>query len=190
MNRAIFLDRDGVIIENINLLHKPEQIKLIDGSAKALKMLNEFFHVIVVTNQPQVARGLCTEEDVNKIHEKLKNDLKRFEAKIDAIYYCPHHPEKHHSDIKPECMKYRIDCECRKPKIGMLTKAKEDFDLDLEKCFLIGDSTRDILTGKNAGCKTILVKTGYAGRDGKFLAKPDFICENLLEAAKLILAMK
>jgi len=187
MNKAVFLDRDGVINEEVDLLHKPDQLKLIEGSAEAIKLLNKNFYVIVVTNQPQVARGLCSEDDIQEINEKLKRELEKFNARIDAVYYCPHHPEKGFPGENPE---YKIECDCRKPKIGMLEQAAKDFDLDLEFCFIIGDRTVDLKTGKNANCRTILVRTGYAGEDKKYESKPDFVADNLLEAAKLILAVK
>jgi len=187
MNKAIFLDRDGVINEEVDLLNKPEQLKLIKGSADAIKLLNKDFYVIITTNQPQIARGLCSEKDIQKINEVLKKELEKYGARIDGIYYCPHHPEKGFPKENPE---YKIDCECRKPKTGMLEKAAKDFDLDLKSCFIIGDRTVDIKTGENANCRTILVKTGYAGKDKKYEIGPDFIAENLLEAARLISAIK
>lgn len=187
MNRAVFLDRDGVINKEVNLLSDIKQLEILPNSEKAIKLLNNLgFYVIVVANQPQVARGMITEKDVKKINESLKKQLKQGRARIDAMYYCPHHPETHHPDIKPECMKYRIECECRKPKIGMLKKAEKRFNLNLNASFLIGDQTRDILAGKNAGCKTILVKTGRGGKDKKFNVNADFIVDDLLEAAKLV----
>ena len=187
MNRAVFLDRDGVINKETNLLSDIKKLEILPNSEKAIKILNNLgFYVVVVTNQPQVARGMITESDVKQINEILKKRLRQKGARIDAMYYCPHHPERHHPDIKPECIKYRIDCECRKPKIGMLKKAEKSFDFNLNASFLIGDQTRDILAGKNAGCRTILVKTGHCGKDGKYAVDPDFICKNLYEAAKLI----
>lgn len=187
MNKAVFLDRDGVINVEVDLLHKTEQLKLIEGSADAIKILNKDFYVIIVTNQPQVARGLCSEEDIQRINEVLKKELEKFDARIDGIYYCPHHPERGFPGENP---RYKIECECRKPKIGMLKKAARDFDLDLESCFIVGDRTVDIKTGKNVNCRTILVKTGYAGKDNKYGVKPDFVANNILEAAKLINAIR
>jgi D,D-heptose 1,7-bisphosphate phosphatase len=185
--RAVFLDRDGVINEEVDLLHKIDQLKLINGSAEAIKLLNKDFYVIVATNQPQVARGLCSEEYIQKINEKMKKELEKSGAIIDAIYYCPHHPEKGFPDENPE---YKIDCNCRKPKTGMLEQAVKDFDLNIEFCFMIGDRTVDVKTGENAKCGTILVKTGYAGKDKKYETRPDFVVDNLLGAAKLIKALK
>ncbi|MFH0832237.1 MAG: HAD family hydrolase [Candidatus Aenigmatarchaeota archaeon] len=187
MNRAVFLDRDGVIIRQMEVVCKPEQLKILKDSGKAIKLLNNLgFRVVVVTNQPQVAKNQCTERDVRKVNESLRAKLMKSGAKVDAIYFCPHHPERQHRDIIEKCRKYRIACECRKPDIGMLLKAKKKFNIDIHSSFIVGDRTVDVQTGKNAGCKTILVKTGYAGSDKKYDAKPDFICRDLYRAAKLI----
>ncbi len=182
---AVFLDRDGVINREVDLISRPSQIRLIKGSAGAIKTLNENgFLAIVLTNQPVVARNMCTEGDLTKIHARLKQLLARKGARLDAIYYCPHHPDKGYPGENP---KYKIDCECRKPKPGMLNKAAADFALDPNKCIIVGDKTSDIKLGENAGCRTILVKTGFAGKDGKFDVRPDYVCENLFEAVKIIL---
>lgn len=182
---AVFLDRDGVINDEINLLRKPSQLKLIEGSAEGIKMLNENgFLVIVVTNQPVVARNLCTEEDIAEIHERLEKLLAERGAKLDGIYYCPHHPDKGYPEENP---KYKIDCECRKPKPGMIIQASKDFGLNPKKCVVIGDRKTDIEAGRNAGCETILVKTGDGMDERNLNAGYDHIRENLLEAAKLII---
>jgi len=182
---AVFLDRDGVINRELDLISKPSQIKLIEGSAEAIKMLNENgFLAIVITNQPVVARNLCTEDDLAKIHDRLRQVLARKDARLDAIYYCPHHPDKGYPEENP---KYKIDCGCRKPKPGMINKAVADFALDPRKCVIVGDKTSDIKLGKNVGCKTMLVKTGFAGKDGKCDVKPDYVCKNLFEAVKIII---
>lgn len=185
--RAIFLDRDGVINEVDGFLTDINKIKIIPNSDKAIKILNKLgFKVIIVTNQSQIARGMLTEYNVNKINQKIKSLLEKKGAKIDAIYYCPHHPETHHKDIKPWFLRYRIDCDCRKPKIGMLKKAQKKFKIDFSKSFMIGDRTVDIETGRNAGCKTILVKTGHGGEDKKYNIIPDYIADDLFEASKII----
>ncbi len=183
-NSIIFIDRDGTINKEVDLLKDERQLQLIEGSAEAIKMLNDIgYLVVIVTNQPQVAKGICTEEDVKRINAELIALLKSKGAKIDAIYYCPHHPEKGHAG---ENAKYKIDCECRKPKIGMLVVAAKRFGVKLTDCYIIGDQTRDVETAKNAGCKSILVKTGYGGTDGRYLAQPDYVCDNLLDAAKTV----
>ncbi len=189
MNRAVFLDRDGVInkISEGQFVNSISELELIDGAIEGIKLLKSVgLKVVVVTNMPQVARGLCTESDVEKLHEELKNLLEKEGAIIDAFYYCPHHPETHHQDIKPEFMKYRIVCNCRKPNTGMIVEAANQFDIDVKNSFLIGDRTVDIKTGENAGCRTILVKTGIGGNDEKFDVSPDFTFGNILDAARLV----
>ena len=183
---AVFLDRDGVINEEVDLLHNVSQLRLISGSAQAIRRLNRAgIPVIVVTNQPVVARNLCSEEELQDIHRALKSLLiKEAGARLDALYYCPHHPETLHPDGNPA---YRTDCTCRKPNTGMLTRAAGDFHLDLSRCILVGDTTRDMEAGKRAGMKTVLVRTGYGGRDGKFPAVADRTFRDLEEAVGWIL---
>ena len=181
----VFLDRDGVINEEVDLLHKEEQLRLLSGAAEAIKLLNGLdAAVVVVTNQPQVARNLCTEADVVRIHEKLNAMLAGKGAFLDGIYYCPHHPEKNHPEASNP--KYRKECECRKPGTGMLEQARRDIGADKVKCFMVGDRTADIQTGKNAKCTAILVETGLGGKDYKFDVKPDYIVKDLYEASELI----
>ena len=189
MKPAAFLDRDGVIVKYVADPIKLSDIHLFDFSAQAVKILNGLnMHVIVITNQPQIAKGFTTEENVKTMNKKMVDELKAKGAEIDAVYFCPHHPDK---GFPGERSEYKIDCVCRKPKTGMLEWAKERFDIDMHNSFIIGDSTVDIKTGENAkenypGFRTILVKTGLAGKDGKYGVSPDFTSENLLEAAKLI----
>ena len=161
-----------------------EDLEVYDFTAEAIRKINEKgYLVIVITNQPMIAKGFMTREDLDEIHKKIETKIGLKGAKIDAIYYCPHHPE---IGFDGEVKELKIDCDCRKPKIGLLLEAEKEFNIDLEKSYLIGDGTVDILTGKKAGCKTILVKTGYRGKDGKFIVKSNFTAENLLEAAELI----
>jgi len=183
--KAIFLDRDGVINEEVNFLHRPEQLKLIDGSANAVRKINRSDYLgIVVTNQSVVARGLCSEKDVARIHKKLDRLLGKQQAFLDGIYYCPHHPDR---GFAGENSDYKVTCVCRKPEIGMILQAQQDFNIDLGQSFMIGDSTRDIQAGCNAGMKTILVKTGYAGQDKRFDCPPDFVFENLQKAVDFVI---
>jgi len=183
--QAIFLDRDGVINKEVNLLHKLKQLKLINKAADAIKRLNgSDYLVIVITNQPVVARGFCTEEDIRKIHEKLETLLGKQGAFIDRIYYCPHHPDKGYPN---ENKKYKIECNCRKPNIGMLLKAEKEFNIEKKLSFIIGDTTTDIQTGINYGIQTILIKTGYEGLDNKFSVKPDYVFRDLKEAVDFLL---
>ena len=186
--KAIFLDRDGTITKYKDFIVDPSQIELEEGAAKGIKMLGDAgFLVIITTNQPQVARGMCTEADIERINRRTVELLEKEGARIDAVYFCPHHPERDHPDIPPHVMKYRVDCECRKPKAGMLKTAAEELDIDLAESFSIGDRTVDIEAGKRAGCGTILVHTGEAGKDGKYPAQADYEAENLEDAAKIIL---
>lgn len=180
VHRAVFLDRDGTINKEVDVLRDLKQFKILPRAAEAIKKINQLgFLAIVITNQAVVARGWLTEKEIDHIHAVLIKRLSRKGAKLDAIYYCPHHP-------KANLKKYRVKCRCRKPNFGMILKAAKKFKINLEKSFMIGDHTRDILTGHRAGLKTILVKTGYAGKDGHHNVKPDFTAKNLFEAVKII----
>ena len=139
---------------------------------------------IIVTNQPIIARGESTVENLNEIHKRLEVLLGQNGAYIDRIYYCPHHPDK---GFEGEIKELKIDCDCRKPKIGMLEEAKKDFNIDFDESYIIGDSTLDVKTGINAGMKTVLVKTGQAGEDKKYDVIADFIENDIYAAVKKIL---
>ena len=156
--KAIFLDRDGVINKEVNLLNKPEQLELIDGAAEAIRLINRSGYLaVVVTNQPVIARNLCSLDELNTIHATLETLLGREGAYLNAIYYCPHHPDKGYPEERPE---YKIVCECRKPKPGMLLRAAEEWNIDLSESYMIGDSERDIKAGDAAGVKrSILINT-------------------------------
>lgn len=183
--KAVFLDRDGVINEENGFINNPEQLKLIPQAAAAIAKLNKSgYLVIVITNQPVIARGECDEEGLAKIHARLDTLLGKEGAYIDRLYYCPHHPD---SGFAGERKELKIKCNCRKPEVGMILQSEKDLNLDLSKCWLIGDRSSDILTANRAHIKSILVKTGAAGRDGKYEAKPDYIVENLKEAVSIIL---
>ena len=174
---AIFLDRDGVINEEVTYLSNPNDFKFIDGSIKALQILKKKgYLLIVITNQSGIARGYFTEMILYKIHDKMMKILKKNNIFLDDIFYCPHHPE------------FTGACNCRKPNPGMIIQATKKYNIDLENSYMIGDTLNDISTGKNANCKTILVLTGYGKKDQKKLStiKPDMICTNLLEFAKNI----
>ncbi|SEM53848.1 D,D-heptose 1,7-bisphosphate phosphatase [Prevotella sp. ne3005] len=155
---AIFLDRDGTISREVNLLNKPEQLELIEGAAEAIRLINKSDYLsIIVTNQPVIARNLCSIEELEYIHASLETMLGKERAYMNAIYYCPHHPDRGYPEERPE---YKIDCECRKPKPGMLLQAAKDWNIDLSKSYMIGDSDRDLKVGQNAGCKdSIIIKT-------------------------------
>ncbi len=190
MNKAVFLDRDGTITKATKLVTKANELEIEDYAAEGLRLLqNQGFKLVVITNQPQIARGWVSEEDVAKINDKMVQDLKKIGINIDAVYFCPHHPEMH-DDVPDYALKYRITCDCRKPEAGMIKQAAKDLSIDLSSSFKIGDRTVDVASGKKAGCKTILVKTGAAGKDGKYDVKADYEVQNLLEAAKVITGQK
>ena len=153
--KAIFLDRDGTINKYVGFLRNIDEFKLIDGVAEAIKKINNSGYLaIVVTNQPVIARGEITLENLDEIHKKMETLLGLDGAYLDGIYFCPHHP---HSGYEGEVKKFKIDCECRKPKPGLLLKAAEDFNIELSECWMIGDGENDIAAGVAAGCKTALV---------------------------------
>ena len=180
--KAIFLDRDGVINKHVGLLHKPEQLTLFDDSAEAIKKINKSEYLtIVVTNQPVIARGLASLKDLDNIHKKMEWQLGESQAFVDAIYFCPHHPDKGYPE---EIKEYKIECDCRKPKPGMLLQAAERFNIDLSQSYMIGDSDRDILAGKAAGVSTIAVKSGEQKDYSN--CQPEFVASNLLEALNFI----
>lgn len=150
--RAIFLDRDGVINKEVNLLHNPDQLDLIEGAGEALRYINQSDYLaIVVTNQPVIARNLCSLEELDYIHAKLETLLGKEGAYVNAIYFCPHHPDSGYPEERKE---YKIKCDCRKPAPGMLLRAAKDWNIDISQSFMIGDSDMDVQAGENAGCKT------------------------------------
>lgn len=155
---AVFLDRDGVINYEVNLLHNPDQMQLIPGAAEAIRRINKSGYLaIVVSNQPVIARNLCSIEELELIHAKLETLLGKEGAFLDGIFYCPHHPDKGYPEERPE---YKIECDCRKPKPGLLLQAKEQFNIDMEKSIMIGDRDSDIQAGLAAGCgKCIKIET-------------------------------
>lgn len=156
--KAIFLDRDGTINKYVGFLRNIDDFKLIEGVSEAIKQINQSGYLaIVVTNQPIIARGEVSWEELNEIHKKMETLLGKDGAYIDGIYICPHHPDKGFEGERPE---YKFDCDCRKPKPGLLLKAAEDFNIDLSQSIMIGDSERDVDAGNAAGCKdSILIET-------------------------------
>ena len=156
--KAFFLDRDGTINKYVGFLRNIDEFELIPGVADAIRKINESGYLaIVVTNQPVIARGEVTVEELNEIHNKMERLLGEQGAYIDAIYYCPHHPDKGFEGEIPEL---KINCDCRKPKPGMLLQAAKDFNIDLSKSVMIGDSENDMEAGRAAGCKTVLAENG------------------------------
>ena len=153
--KAIFLDRDGTINKHIGFLKETKDFILLEDAAEAIRKINESGYLaIVITNQPVIARGETTYEELAQIHNKMETDLGKSGAYLDAIYFCPHHPDKGYAGEIPEL---KFDCDCRKPKPGMLLKAANDYNIDLSESWMIGDNKNDILAGKNAGCKTVLI---------------------------------
>ncbi len=177
--KAIFIDRDGTINKYVGFLRDIEDFELIDGAVEAIKKINDSGYLaIVVTNQPVIARGEVTEDELREIHNKMETLLGAEGAYVDDIYYCPHHP---HSGYEGEIPELKVDCECRKPKPGMLIKAAKDYNIDLSKSWMIGDGANDILAGKNAGCKTAFVKREEGVVDA------DIVGQSLLEIVNFIL---
>lgn len=171
--KAIFLDRDGTINKYVGFLRDIEEFQLIDGVAEAIKKINNSGYLaIIVTNQPVIARGEVSYEELDKIHKKLETELGLKGAYIDRLYYCPHHP---HKGYEGEISKLKIDCSCRKPKPGMLIKAAKDFNIDLSNSWMVGDSENDILAGKNAGCKTVLIGKGKYGQELTVASIKEFV---------------
>lgn len=182
---SVFLDRDGTINVEIYHLRRVEDMRLLDGAAEAIRLINGAgLRTVVVTNQSGVGRGLLSELELARIHAKMCDDLRRGDATIDAIYSCPHHPTSAFG-------RYRVDCGCRKPKPGSLYRAARDLGLDLERSFLVGDKISDLEAGQAAGCTTILVKTGYGKDSLRHLrggnCQPDHVAANILEAVHWIL---
>lgn len=159
--KAIFLDRDGTINKYVGFLSDINDFELIEGVAEAIKKINESGYLaIVVTNQPVIARGEVSWDELYEIHRKMQTLLGKQGAYLDGIYVCPHHPDKGFEGERPE---YKIDCDCRKPKPGLLLRAAKDFNIDLSLSFMIGDSERDVEAGHNAHTRnSILIKTNQA----------------------------
>ena len=173
---CIFLDRDGVINKDMGSKPLCKDFELLDGVADAIKSINKSDYLaVVVTNQPMIAKGFVTFEEVENTHKKMETLLGEQHAYLNGIYYCPHHPEK---GFDGEIKELKINCECRKPKAGMLFRATKDLNIDLEYSWMIGDSQRDIEAGKNANCKTISIKEDFGA---------DYIAQDLKDAVNYIL---
>lgn len=163
LQKAVFLDRDGTVNKLKGFITNPDEIELIDGAAEAISRFNALgYLVIIATNQPVIARGECTEDTLREIHNRLETLLGEKGAYVDAIYYCPHHPDKGFED---EIEELKTVCDCRKPAPGLLLRAQKEFNVDMSESYMVGDSLRDVEAGKNAGCRAVL------------------LCENLTEAS-------
>ena len=179
---GIFLDRDGTINEELDFLASPKKLRLIPRSADAIREANSMHaRVFIITNQSGIARGILTEQQLSKIHRTLVLKLEGHNAHIDAIYYCPHHPD---FGDPP----YRVDCTCRKPNTGMLAQAAKDFDIDLKRSFVIGDRLIDIQTGQSIGATSILVLTGYGKQELQLCQQAnvsvDHVADDLYDAVQ------
>ncbi len=170
---AVFLDRDGTICEDFGYISDPKKVKLIDGSAHGIKLLKKMgYKIIIVTNQSGVGRGYFTLDEMFRVEDRLEELLREEGARIDGFYFCPHHPDE--------------NCKCRKPKTFLIEKAKEEHNIDLSHSFFIGDKMTDVLCGKRAGLRSILVLSGFGKKEAKKLIeseKPDFVAKNLLMAS-------
>ena len=174
--KAIFLDRDGTINVYKGFLRNIEEFELLPGAAQAVKMINNSGYLaIVITNQPVIARGEVSYAELERIHQKMETLLGMEGAYIDGLYYCPHHPHRGYPGEVPEL---KIDCDCRKPKPGMLLRASEEYHIDLNNSWMIGDGENDVLCGRAAGCKTVKI-----GED----CGANLTCDSLYDAVRLIL---
>jgi histidinol-phosphate phosphatase domain len=183
--RAIFLDRDGTMNVSKGFISNADDLELIPGTIEAIKAINKSGALaIVITNQPVIARGECSFDELHNIHNKLKTLLGEKGAFVDDIFYCPHHPDKGFEGEVPEL---KFDCECRKPKTGMIDEAVDKYNIDLSKSYMVGDSTMDLELARNAGVKSVLVDTGFAGNDGKYDRSCDIEAKDLLDAVEKII---
>lgn len=172
---AVFLDRDGTINVDVEYLHEPEKFQLLPNAVAGLKLLQELgFRLVIVTTQAGIGLGYFRVEDFFRVNRRMFQLLSPEGVLIDKIYFCPHSVTE--------------NCSCRKPKTGLIQQAQKDLNLDLSRSYFIGDKTVDVQTGKNAGLTTILVRTGKAGEDGEYPVKPDYVAEDLLDAARWIAA--
>ena len=184
--KAVFLDRDGTLNLFKGLITNPNQIELVPDIKGALRKINESeFMALVVTNQPVIARGDCTEEEVANINRRLVTLLGQEGVYVDDLAYCPHHPDKGYEGERPEL---KIQCNCRKPNTGMIDAFVEKYNIDLEQSWMIGDTYRDIQTGKNAGMKTVLVKSDANQERERFDALEDYYVTSLLDAVNVVMA--
>jgi len=188
-SRAVFLDRDGTINEEMGYINHVDRFQLLPRTAKAIRLINDSgLKAVVVTNQSGVARGMFPESLVGEVHRKMENLLRADGAHVDGIYYCPHHP-----DFGPP--EYRKRCQCRKPATGMIERACNDLGIDPTKSYMIGDRIMDMDFGHKIGTRGILVLTGYgkgelAYRDGQWREKPSFIAKDLYDAVRWIIAQE
>jgi len=180
---AVFIDRDGTISEEVGYVNHPSRFRVFPYSAEAIRILNDNgWLAILITNQAGVARGYFSEDLIVNVHDRLKSDLEN--AQLDAIYYCAHHP----SVGEPP---YRFDCDCRKPKPGLIDRAAKDFEIEMSASWMVGDRYGDVELARNAGLRSAFVLSGYGRGEWEYQRaawkyEPDLVCENLLEAVRMI----
>lgn len=167
MKKAVFLDRDGVLIEDTGFVGSPEEVRLLQGASTALIELHRRgYLVIVVSNQSGVARGIFPKSAVEAVNEEMRRQLQAAGTDIDAIYFCPHHPQG-------KVAEYRRECDCRKPRPGLIVKALAEHGVDPALSYMIGDAVRDVEAGETAGCRTSVLIAGEADKDDRFLRARD-----------------
>ena len=183
--RAVFLDRDGTLNVEVNHLHNPDQLELLPGVAAAIRRLNEAeYRCIVITNQPVLARGDCTMAEMSRIHAKLETLLGQEGAFLDALYLCPHHPDR---GFPGEVVALKGPCDCRKPGTALIGQAATTLNVDLTQSWMVGDTTSDLEAASRAGLRSVLVRTGHGGTDGKYPAAPTHTAADLAAAVDFIL---
>jgi D-glycero-D-manno-heptose 1,7-bisphosphate phosphatase len=182
MNRAVFIDKDGTLIEDVPYNVNPELIRLQDNAGESLRTLKDRgYLLIVISNQSGVARGYFMAEDLKVVVEKIQDELAKENVQLDGLYFCPHHPEGTVKD-------YAVQCECRKPKPGMIMEAAKSFRIHLPTSWMIGDILHDVEAGNKAGCRTILIDNGNETEwNMTAVRKPSRIVKNLSEATAVIL---
>jgi D-glycero-D-manno-heptose 1,7-bisphosphate phosphatase len=179
-NTAVFFDRDGTLVRDPGYLTHPDQVELLDGAAEAVKEVQLLgYKTVVVSNQPGVARGIITEEMLEQVHQRMRELMSGKGASLDAIYYCPYHPDG-------SIPRYRQDSDWRKPKPGMLLAAAAELDIDLAESWMIGDNARDVEAGRSAGCRTILINSAHTASEAAGKTKPDHVAVNMREAVNII----
>lgn len=184
---AVFIDRDGTISEEVGYVNHPTRFRVFPYSAAAVRALNDAgLLAVLVTNQAGVARGYFAEEMIGAVHERLRRELERGGARLDAVYYCPHHP----SVGEPP---YRLDCDCRKPRPGLIQRAARELGIDLAASWMVGDRYSDIVLARNAGVRAAFVLSGYGlgeweHQRASWQHEPDLVAEDLLDAVKQIVA--
>lgn len=172
-----FFDRDGTIIEEADYLHEPERIRFLPGALEGMKRFQDMgYRIILISNQPGIGVGYYTKEDFYRVNRTLFNSFSEKGILVDKVYFCPHSKSE--------------NCDCRKPGQALIERAREELNLDLSRSVIIGDKTSDIETGRRAGMRTVLVRTGFGGKDGEFKARQDVTAENLLDAAQRVLELE